>query len=172
MYLEISWFIQSQHKYITDEHFIEMKYNRAILLLIPAISAIFLLTDYNISFASGAQSSSQGTIVECNGSDSCYTISCSNDRPCETFSSNQPPFVQPSQEVTTATTQPVEETPIMQSADDGIVIQPIEDSTEQYIEVPVEFCYDGLDNDDDGRVDEECGSPWHIRDSSTLSSED
>jgi hypothetical protein len=45
----------------------------------------------------------------------------------------------------------------MQPADGGSVMQPIEDSTEQYIEVPVEFCDDGLDNDDDGKVDEECG---------------
>jgi hypothetical protein len=136
-----------------------MRCNRALLLLIPAISAIFLTTNYNVSFASGTQSLSQSTIVECNGiGGSCYTVSCSNDQPCQTFSSNQPSFVQPSQKVTTTTTQPVEETPIMQSADDGIVMQPIEDSTEQYIEVPVEFCLDSLDNDDDGKVNEECGA--------------
>jgi hypothetical protein len=134
-----------------------MRYNRALLLLIPAISAIFLAPNYNVSFASDVQSLSQATIIECSGG-SCYTVSCSNDQPCQTLSSDQPSFVQPSQKVTTTTTQPVEETPIMKSADDRIVMQPIEDPTKQYIEVPVEFCDDGLDNDDDGKVDEECGA--------------
>jgi hypothetical protein len=125
-----------------------MRYNRALHLLIPAISAIFLTTNFNVSFASDVQSSlSQATIIECRDG-SCYTVSCSNDQPCQTSSSDQPSLVQPSQEVTT---------PIMQPADGGSVMQPIEDSTEQYIEVPVEFCDDGLDNDDDGKVDEECG---------------
>jgi hypothetical protein len=132
-----------------------MRFNRALLLLIPAISATFLITDYNIFYAPSAQALSQTTTTECSGG-SCYTVSCSNDHPCQSFSYNQPPFTESPREVTT--TQPVEETPIMQSADGATVMQPIEDSTEQYIEVPVEFCNDGLDNDDDGKVDEECGA--------------
>jgi hypothetical protein len=132
-----------------------MRYNRALLLLIPAISATFLITDYNSFYASSAQALSQTTTTECSGG-SCYTVSCSNDEPCQSFSSNQPPFTESPREVTTTITQPVEETPIMQSADEATVMQPIEDSNEQYIEVPVEFCNDGLDNDDDGKVDEEC----------------
>lgn len=134
-----------------------MRYNRALLLLIPAISATVLITDYNIFDASSAQALSQTTTTECSGG-SCYTVSCSNDQPCQSFSSNQPPFIDSPQELTTTIMQPVEETPIMQSADEATVMQPIEDSTEQYIEVPVEFCNDGLDNDDDGKVDEECGA--------------
>ena len=125
-----------------------MRYNRALLLLMPAISATFLITDYNIFYASSAQALSQTTNTECSGG-SCYTVSCSNDQPCQSFSSNQPPFTESPREVTTTITQPVEETPVM---------QPIEYSTEQYIEVPVEYCNDGLDNDDDGKVDEECGA--------------
>jgi hypothetical protein len=133
-----------------------MRYNRALLLLIP-ISAIFLATSYNVSFASSAQALSLTSNTECSG-ESCYTISCLNDQPCQTFLSSQPSFVQPSQEVTAPIMQPVEETPIMQSPQHGIVMQPIEDPIENYIEVPVESCDDGLDNDDDGKVDEECGA--------------
>jgi hypothetical protein len=129
-----------------------MRISKTLLLLIAAYSVILLITDYNISFASSAQSRSQSTIAECTG-DSCYTVSCSNDRPCQTFSSNRPSFVQPSQEGTSAAAmQPAEETPIMQSLEESTTaMQPV-------IEVPVEFCNDGLDNDDDGSVDEECGA--------------
>jgi hypothetical protein len=129
------------------------RYNKALLLLIPVISAAILLTDH-IAFASGGQSISESTSIECTGG-SCYKVSCINDQ-CQTFSYNQPSSEQAG-EATTTIMQPVEETPIMQPADEATVMQPIEDSTEQYIEVPVEFCDDGLDNDDDGKVDEECG---------------
>lgn len=132
-----------------------MRYNRG-LLLITAISAIFLATDYSIFFASSAQARSQTTTVHCTGG-SCYTVSCLNDQPCQAFSSNQPSLVQPAREVT-AIMQPAEETPIMQSVDEAAVMQPVDDATEQYTEVPVEFCDDGIDNDDDGKVDEDCGS--------------
>jgi hypothetical protein len=54
--------------------------------------------------------------------------------------------------------QPAEEAPTMLSADEASDMQPNDDATEQYVEVPVEFCHDGLDNDDDGKVDEECGA--------------
>lgn len=148
MYFQINWFILSEHKYILEEYCSKMRYNRALLSLILAISAIFLITDYNIFYASSAQALSQTTTTECSGG-SCYTVSCSNDQPCQSFSSNQPPFIDSPQELTTT---------IMQSADEATVMQPIEDSTEQYIEVPVEFCNDGLDNDDDGKVDEECSA--------------
>jgi hypothetical protein len=134
-----------------------MRYNRALLLLIPAISATFLVTDYNIFFASSAQARSQATIAE-RTDGSFYTISCLNDQPCQTFSSNQPSFVQPPVESTTIM-QSVEETPTMQSPNEATAdMQPDKDATEQYIEVPVEFCDDGLDNDDDSEVDEECGA--------------
>ena len=131
-----------------------------LLLLIPAISAIFFITDYNIFFASSAQAQqqSQSTATVCNGG-SCFTTFCTNDQPCQTFSSNQPSFVQPAQEVpTTTTTQPVKEIPTMQSAEEPNAMQPVNEATEQPIEVPVEVCDDGLDNDDDGEVDEECGA--------------
>lgn len=126
-----------------------MRYTRALLLLLPTISAIFFITDYNIFYASSAQALSQTTTTECSGG-SCYTVSCSNDQQCQTFSSDQLSFVQPS--------QPVEETPIMQSADEATVMHPADYTSQQYVEVPVEFCDDGLDNDDDGKVDEECGA--------------
>jgi hypothetical protein len=132
------------------------RYNKALLLLIPVISAAILLTDH-IAFASGGQSISESTSIECTGG-SCYKVSCINDQ-CQTFSYNQPSSEQAG-EATTTIMQPVEETPIMQPADEATVMQPIEDSTEQYIEVPVEFCNDGLDNDDDGKVDEECGATF------------
>lgn len=157
MYFQINWFILSEHKYILEEYCSKMRYNRALLSLILAISAIFLITDYNIFYASSAQALSQTTTTECSGG-SCYTVSCSNDQPCQSFSSNQPSFIESPPELTTTIMQPVEETPIKQSADEVTVMQPIEDSTEQYIVVPVEFCNDGLDNDDDGKVDEECSA--------------
>jgi hypothetical protein len=119
-----------------------------LLLLMPAISAIFLITDYNIFFASSAQALSQTTTIECDGG-LCYVVSCSSGQPCQTFSSDQPSLVQPSQEVTSTIMQPVDEATVMQLADD---------SSQQYVEVPVEFCDDGLDNDDDDKVDEECGA--------------
>jgi hypothetical protein len=133
-----------------DDPSFKMSNYRTLLLLIPAISAIFLVTDYKISFASNAQSLSQTTTTECNGG-SCYTVSCSNDQPCQTFSSDQPS--QEGEEVTT-TMQPPEDTPILQPPEDT----PADDTPQQYVEVPVEFCDDGLDNDDDGKVDEECGA--------------
>lgn len=126
----------------------KMRYNRVLLLLMPAISAIFLITDYNIFFASSAQALSQTTTIQCDG-DSCYTVSCSSGQPCQSFSSDQPSLVQPSQDVTSTLMQPVDEATVMQPADD---------TSQQYVEVPVEFCDDGLDNDDDGKVDEECGA--------------
>ena len=138
----------------------KMRYrSELLLLLIPAISAIFLITDYNVFFASTAQAQrqSQSSATVCNGG-SCFTTLCTNDQPCQTFSSNQPSFVQPAQEVPTTTTQPVKEIPIMQSAEEPNVMQPVDEATEQPIEVPVEVCDDGLDNDDDGEVDEECGA--------------
>jgi hypothetical protein len=138
----------------------KMRYRSELLLLIPAISAIFFITDYNIFFAFSAQAQqqSQSTTIECTGiGGSCFTISCSNDQPCQTFSSNPPSFVQPAQEVTT-TMQPVEDIPTMQSAEEATVMQPVNEMTEQPIEVPVEVCDDGLDNDIDGKVDEECGA--------------
>jgi hypothetical protein len=134
-----------------------MRYNRAILLLIPAISAIILITDNSIAFAYSPQSQSQISIVECtNGS--CYRLSCTNGQPCQTFPSNQPSLVQPSQEVTTTTVQPLEETPTMRSADQAATVTQPNDvtTTYQFVEVPVEICGDGLDNDDDSEVDEQC----------------
>jgi hypothetical protein len=137
----------------------KMRYrSELLLLLIPAISAIFLITDYNVFFASTAQAQrqSQSAATVCNGG-SCFTTSCSNDQPCQTFSFNQPSSVQPAQEATT-TMQPDEEIPIMQSTGEATIMQPADEVTEQHIEVPVEFCDDGLDNDDGGKVDEECGA--------------
>ena len=46
----------------------------------------------------------------------------------------------------------------MQPVEEDNVMQPADVTTDQYIVVPVEFCGDGLDNDDDGKVDEECGA--------------
>src|SRR5215207_6183038 len=134
----------------------KMGYRRELLLLIPAISAIFFITDYNIFFASSAQAQRQSQSNICIGN-ACFITVCSNDQPCQTFSSNQPSFVQPAQETTT-TMLPVEEIPVMQSAEEATVMQPTDEVTKQYIEVPVEFCDDGLDNDVDGKVDEECGA--------------
>lgn len=156
MYLEISWFIQSQRKYITDDPLFRMRrYNKALLLLIPVISAAIFLTGH-IAFASGEQSISESTSIECTGG-SCYKVSCINDQ-CQTFSYNQPSSEQLAGEATTTIMQPAEEAPTMRSADETSDMQTIDDATEQYIEVPVEFCDDGLDNDDDGKVDEECGA--------------
>lgn len=138
----------------------KMRHRRELLLLIPAISATFFIADYNVFFTSSAeaQRQSQSTTSVCNGNGgSCFTTVCSNDQPCQTFSSNQPSFVQPAQEATTAM-QPDEEIPSMQSDEQATVMQPIDEVTEQYREVPVEFCGDGLDNDDDSKVDEECGA--------------
>jgi hypothetical protein len=141
-----------------DDLSFKMRYRTELLLLIPAISAIFFITDYNSFFDSSAQAQrqSQSTATVCDDG-SCFTTICSNDQPCQTFSSNQPSFVKPAQEATT-TMLPVEEIPVMQSAEEATVMQPTDDVTEQYIEVPVEFCDDGLDNDVDGKVDEECGA--------------
>ena len=132
-----------------------MVYNRAILLSIPAISAIFFIIDNNIAFADSPQSRSQ--IVECTDG-SCYRLSCTDGQPCQTFPSNQPSFVQPSQEVTTTTVQPPEKTPTMRSADQATTVTKPNDATTTYqvVEVPVEVCGDGLDNDDDSEVDEDC----------------
>ena len=143
-----------------DDLSFRMSYRRELLLLIPAISAIFFITDYNAFFAPSAQAlrQSQSTTSVCNGnSGSCFTTVCSNDQPCQTFSSNQPSFVQPSQEAIT-TMQLADEIPVMQSAEEATAMQPVDGVTERPIEVPVEFCDDGLDNDDDGEVDEECGA--------------
>jgi hypothetical protein len=139
-----------------------MKYRRELLLLIPTIASIFFITDYNVFFGSNvqAQGQSQSTNSVCNG-DSCFTTVCSNNQPCKTFSSNQPSIVQPAEEATTM--QPAEEIPNMQTFDETTVIQPAEETIVmqpvEYIESTLEVCDDGLDNDNDGKVDnkdEEC----------------
>jgi hypothetical protein len=139
-----------------------MKYRRELLLLIPTIASIFFITDYNVFFGSNvqAQGQSQSTTSVCNG-DSCFTTVCSNNQPCKTFSSNQPSIVQPAEEATTM--QPAEEIPIMQTFDKTTVIQPAEETIVmqpvEYIESTLEVCDDGLDNDNDSKVDnkdEEC----------------
>ena len=139
-----------------------MKYRRELLLLIPTIASIFFITDYNVFFGSNvqAQGQSQSTNSVCNG-DSCFTTVCSNNQPCKTFSSNQPSIVQPAEEATTM--QPAEEIPNMQIFDETTVIQPAEETIVmqpvEYIESTLEVCDDGLDNDNDGKVDnkdEEC----------------
>jgi hypothetical protein len=139
-----------------------MKYRRELLLLIPTIASIFFITDYNVFFGSNvqAQGQSQSTTSVCNG-DSCFTTVCSNNQPCKTFSSNQPSIVQPAEEATTM--QPAEEIPNMQTFDETTVIQPAEETIVmqpvEYIESTLEVCDDGLDNDNDGKVDnkdEEC----------------
>src|ERR671910_2864862 len=137
-----------------------MKYRRELLLLIPTIASIFFITDYNVFFGSNvqAQGQSQSTSSVCNG-DSCFTTVCSNNQPCKTFSSNQLSIVQPAEEA--ATMQPeipnmqtFDETTVIQPAEETIVMQPVE-----YIESTLEVCDNGLDNDNDGKVDnkdEEC----------------
>jgi len=139
-----------------------MKYRRELLLLIPTIASIFFITDYNVFFGSNvqAQGQSQSTTSACNG-DSCFTTVCSNNQPCKTFSSNQLSIVQPAEEATTM--QPAEEIPNMQTFDETTVIQPAEETIVmqpvEYIESTLEVCDDGLDNDNDGKVDnkdEEC----------------
>jgi hypothetical protein len=139
-----------------------MKYRRELLLLIPTIASIFFITDYNVFFGSNVQAlgQSQSTTSVCNG-DSCFTTVCSNNQPCKTFSSNQPSIVQPAEEPTTM--QPAEEIPNMQTFDETTVIQPAEETIVmqpvEYIESTLEVCDDGLDNDNDGKVDnkdEEC----------------
>ena len=121
-----------------------MRYRRDLLLLLPTITAIFFITDYNVFFDSNVQAErqSQSTNTVCNGEqDSCFTTFCSNDQPCQTFPSNQLPSI----------VQPVEEATIM---------QPVEVSQE-YIEATLEVCDDGQDNDVDGKVDtqdEECNA--------------
>jgi hypothetical protein len=157
-----------------------MKYRRELLLLIPTIASIFFITDYNVFFGSNvqAQGQSQSTSSVCNG-DSCFTTVCSNNQPCKTFSSNQPSIVQPAEEATTmqpaeeipnmqtfdetTVIQPAEEIPNMQTFDETTVIQPAEETIVmqpvEYIESTLEVCDDGLDNDNDGKVDnkdEEC----------------
>jgi hypothetical protein len=135
------------------------RYNRALLLLIPVISAGIFLAGNNIAFASGGQAQSQSTSVECSGG-TCYKVSCINDQ-CQTFSYSQPPEQSAGEEVgSTTTMQPAEETQIKQPVDESaIVMQPIDGATtEHYIEVPVEFCDDDPDNDDNGKVDEACGA--------------
>ena len=133
-------------------------------MLIPTIASIFFITDYNVFFGSNVQAQ-QSTTSVCKG-DSCFTTVCSNNQPCKTFSSNQPSIVQPAKEATTM--QPAEEIPIMQTFDETTVIQPAEETmvmqpvevTKQNIELStLEVCDDGLDNDNDGKVDnkdEEC----------------
>ena len=121
-----------------------MSYRRDVLLLVPTITAIFFITDYNVFFDSNVQAErqSQSTNTVCNGEqDSCFTTFCSNDQPCQTFPSNQLPSI----------VQPVEE---------ATVTQPVEVSQE-YIEATLEVCDDGQDNDVDGKVDtqdEECNA--------------
>jgi hypothetical protein len=159
-----------------------MEYRRELLLLIPAIATIFFIIDYNVYFSSDvlAQRQSQSTTSVCNGdTDSCFTTMCPSDQPCQTFSSNQPtfeqqakdaaamrqvertPFFAPSAEESIIT-QPFGETSeIMQPDEEIIVMQPV-DVTEQYIEATQEVCGDGLDNDNDGKVDsqdEDCNAP-------------
>jgi hypothetical protein len=139
-----------------------MRYRRDVLLLIPTITAIFFITDYNVFFDSNVQAErqSQSTNTVCNGEqDSCFTTFCSNDQPCQTFPSNQlPSIVQPVEEATV--TQPVEEATVTQPVEEATVTQPVEVSQE-YIEATLEVCDDGQDNDVDGKVDtqdEECNA--------------
>jgi hypothetical protein len=121
-----------------------MRYRRDVLWLLPTITAIFFITDYNVFFDSNVQAErqSQSTNTVCNGEqDSCFTTFCSNDQPCQTFPSNQLPSI----------VKPVEE---------ATVTQPVEVSQE-YIEATLEVCDDGQDNDVDGKVDtqdEECNA--------------
>ena len=125
-----------------------MRYRRDVLLLVPTITAIFFITDYNVLFDSNVQAErqSQSTNTVCNGEqDSCFTTFCSNDQPCQTFPSNQ---------------LPSEEATVMQPAEEATVMQPVEVSQE-YIEATLEVCDDGQDNDVDGKVDsqdEECNA--------------
>src|SRR5918995_320245 len=148
-----------------------MKYRRELLLLIPTIASIFFITDYNVFFGSNvqAQGQSQSTTSVCNG-DSCFTTVCSNNQPCKTFSSNQLSIVQPAEEPTTM--QPAEEIPNTQTFDETTVIQPAEETIVmqpvEYIESTLEVCDDGLDNDNDGKVDnkdEECEATTFSSDS-------
>jgi len=139
-----------------------MRYRRDVLLLVPTITAIFFITDYNVFFDSNVQAErqSQSTNTVCNGEqDSCFTTFCSNDQPCQTFPSNQlPSIVQPVEEATVM--QPVEEATVMQPVEEATVMQPVEVSQE-YIEATLEVCDDGQDNDVDGKVDtkdEECNA--------------
>ena len=124
-----------------------------MLLLIPTITAIFFITDYNVFFDSNVQAErqSQSTNTVCNGEqDSCFTTFCSNDQPCQTFPSNQLPSI----------VQPAEEATVMQPAEEATVMQPVEVS-QKYIEATLEVCDDGQDNDVDGKVDtqdEECNA--------------
>ena len=124
-----------------------------MLLLIPTITAIFFITDYNVFFDSNVQAErqSQSTNTVCNGEqDSCFTTFCSNDQPCQTFPSNQLPSI----------VQPVEEATVTQPVEEATVTQPVEVSQE-YIEATLEVCDDGQDNDVDGKVDtqdEECNA--------------
>jgi hypothetical protein len=143
-----------------------MRYRRDVLLLVPTITAIFFITDYNVLFDSNVQAErqSQSTNTVCNGEqDSCFTTFCSNDQPCQTFPSNQLPseeatVMQPAEEATVM--QPAEEATVMQPAEEATVMQPVEVSQE-YIEATLEVCDDGQDNDVDGKVDsqdEECNA--------------
>jgi hypothetical protein len=161
-----------------------MRYRRDVLLLVPTITAIFFITDYNVLFDSNVQAErqSQSTNTVCNGEqDSCFTTFCSNDQPCQTFPSNQLPseeatVMQPAEEATVM--QPAEEATVMQPAEEATVMQPVEEATvmqpveeatvmqpvevsQEYIEATLEVCDDGQDNDVDGKVDsqdEECNA--------------
>ena len=130
-----------------------MRYRRDVLLLVPTITAIFFITDYNVFFDSNVQAErqSQSTNTVCNGEqDSCFTTFCSNDQPCQTFPSNQ----------LSSIVQPVEEATVTQPVEEATVTQPVEVSQE-YIEATLEVCDDGQDNDVDGKVDtqdEECNA--------------
>jgi hypothetical protein len=130
-----------------------MRYRRDVLLLIPTITAIFFIIDYNVFFDSNVQAErqSESTNTVCNGEqDSCFTTFCSNDQPCQTFPSNQLPSI----------VQPVEEAAVTQPVEEAAVTQPVEVSQE-YIEATLEVCDDGQDNDVDGKVDtqdEECNA--------------
>ena len=157
-----------------------MRYRRDVLLLVPTITAIFFITDYNVFFDSNVQAErqSQSTNTVCNGEqDSCFTTFCSNDQPCQTFPSNQlPSIVQPVEEATVmqpveeaTVMQPVEEATVMQPVEEATVMQPVEEATvmqpvevsQEYIEATLEVCDDGQDNDVDGKVDtkdEECNA--------------
>ena len=108
-----------------------MRYRRDVLLLVPTITAIFFITDYNVFFDSNVQAErqSQSTNTVCNGEqDSCFTTFCSNDQPCQTFPSNQlPSIVQPVEEATVM--QPVEEATVMQPVEEATVMQPVEEAT-------------------------------------------
>jgi hypothetical protein len=145
-----------------------MRDQKALLLLIPTIAAMFVLVNYSFLFSYGyAERQSQSTNTICYGSDSsCYTTFCSDDQPCQTLSSDQPDdevevaVMQPDDEVAVMQPDDEVEVAVMQPDDEVAVMQPVE-VTEKYVDATLEDCEDGVDNDVDGKVDvedEECNA--------------